>query len=100
MKFRSENFLKPKTVIESDFTSTAHEWAILRGWFTFKVESPTMNGLPDRFYARRGVIVFIEWKRPGGPVRPQQEKRIKEMLEHGITVYILDSMEEFKRIMR
>ena len=97
---QSENFLKPKERIESDNTSEAHEWAQLRGWFTFKVESPTMNGLPDRFYGRRGVIVFVEWKKTDGTVRKQQVKRIKEMRAHGITVYILDNMDEFKRIMR
>lgn len=89
----------PDDAIESDYTSRAHEWAKMRGWFTFKVESPTMNGLPDRFYARRGVCIFIEWKKKGGPLRTQQKKRIKEMREHDITVYVLDDFEEFKRIM-
>ena len=51
--------------LESDNTSDAHKFAERRGWFTFKVESPTFNGLPDRCYIRRGRVVWVEWKRPG-----------------------------------
>lgn len=92
---------KPK--LESDNTSKAHEYAQRRGWFTFKVDSPTFNGLPDRCYIRRGRVVWIEWKRPGRGetgLSAIQVIRIREMREHGAEVYVLDNMQEFMELMR
>lgn len=99
MKSRSKPFYE-KAEVEGDIVSQAHAYAVLRGWFTFKVESPTMNGLPDRMYLRRGVYVWIEWKKPGGALRPQQVVRIKEMRNHGATVYVFDNLEDAKAVLR
>lgn len=92
---------RPK--IESDNTSAAHDYAKLRGWWTIKVDTPTCNGVPDRLYLRRGRYVWVEWKRPGrgeGGLAAIQVVRIKEMREHGAEVYVLDDIDEFKRIMK
>lgn len=92
-----------RSKLESDNTSDAHEYAKRRGWWTIKVESPTCNGIPDRLYLRRGIYVWVEWKRPGrgeNGLSAIQVVRIKEMKEHGATVYVLDDMEEFKRLMK
>lgn len=89
--------------LESDNTSDAHKFAERRGWFTFKVESPTFNGLPDRCYIRRGRVVWVEWKRPGrgeSGLSPIQVVRIREMRAHGAEVYVLDSMAEFMELMK
>lgn len=92
-----------KSLLESDNTSAAHKFATRRGWFTFKVESPTFNGLPDRCYIRHGRVVWIEWKRPGrgkSGLSPIQVVRIREMRAHGAEVYVLDSMAEFMELMK
>lgn len=92
-----------RSKLESDNTSAAHDYAQLRGWWTIKVESPTCNGIPDRLYLRRGIYVWVEWKRPGRApdgLSAIQRVRIKEMREHGATVYVLDDMDEFREIMR
>jgi hypothetical protein len=92
-----------KPALESDNTSKAHKYAEKRGWFTFKVESPTFNGLPDRCYIRRGRVVWIEWKRPGrgeSGLSAIQVRRIKEMREHGAEVHVLDDLDEFKELMK
>lgn len=92
-----------KAKLESDNTSKAHEYAQRRGWFTFKVDSPTFNGLPDRCYIRRGRVVWIEWKRPGrgeSGLSEIQVIRIREMRAHGAEVYVLDNMQEFVELMR
>lgn len=93
-------FVKPKEKVESDYVAEAHEFAVLRGWFTFKVESPTMDGLPDRFYGRRGIIVFIEWKKPDGVLSAKQKLRIREMRKHDITVYVFDNLEDAKAVLK
>lgn len=92
-----------RPLIESDNTSAAREYARLRGWWTIKIETDSCNGVPDRLYLRRGIYVWVEWKRPGrgdDGLSAIQVKRIKEMKEHGATVYVLDDMDEFKRIMK
>lgn len=86
--------------LESDIVAEAHEYAILRGWFTFKVESPTMTGLPDRFYARRGIIIFIEWKTKDGVLSERQKIVHRDMREHGITVYVFDNLEDAKKVLK
>ena len=92
-----------RPLIESDNTSDAHDYAKLRGWWTIKVDTPTCNGVPDRLYLRRGRYVWVEWKRPGrgeGGLSAIQVRRIKEMREHGAEVFVLDDMDEFRRIMK
>lgn len=90
-----------RSKLESDNTSAAHDYAKLRGWWTIKVDTPTCNGVPDRLYLRRGVYVWIEWKRPGGgELSAIQVRRIKEMREHGATVYVLDNLDEAKAILK
>jgi hypothetical protein len=92
-----------KPMLESDNTSKAYEYAQRRGWFTFKVDSPTFNGLPDRCYIRRGRVVWVEWKRPKrgeAGLSEIQVIRIREMREHGAEVYVLDNMNDFMELMR
>lgn len=90
----------PRTKLESEIVAEAHEYAILRGWWTIKVDTPTCDGVPDRLYLRRGVYVWIEWKKPGGPLSAKQKKRIREMREHGATVYVFDNLEDAKAVLR
>lgn len=97
---RSNKPFFEKKVVEGDIASAAHKWAELRGWFTFKVESPTINGLPDRFYLRRGVHRFVEWKRPDGDLSAQQVKRIHELRNHGADVRVFDNLVDFMEWMR
>jgi hypothetical protein len=89
-----------RSKLESDIVSEAHDYAIIRGWWTIKVESPTKNGIPDRLYLRRGVYVWIEWKKPGGTLRPIQVTRIAEMKKHGATVYVFDNLNDAKAVLK
>lgn len=89
-----------RSKLESEIVSDAHDYAKIRGWWTIKVETPTCNGVPDRIYLRRGVYVWIEWKKPGGVLSAIQVKRIKEMKEHGATVYVFDNLNEAKAVLK
>lgn len=89
-----------KRKLESGIQSDARDYAILRGWWCIKVETPSMNGVPDFLYLRRGVYIWIEWKTPDGALSAIQVKRIKEMREHGATVHVCDNLEDAKRILR
>jgi hypothetical protein len=85
-----------KTTSEGAIKGAANAWAELRGWWQIKVETPTMNGVPDHVYVRRGITRWVEWKKPGGELRGQQEERIAELLAHGAEVRVFDNIEDFK----
>lgn len=89
-----------KNEVESDIQGQGREFAIKRGWFCCKLESPTFNGFPDYFFLRRGITVHVEWKTPDGSLRPQQIKRIRELREHGGTVHVFDNIDDFRLVMK
>ncbi len=70
------------------------------GCLAYKVVAVGYVGFPDTLivFRDRG-IVLVEFKQPGGRLRPQQRRRIKQLKEYGVTVYVCDAFEEFKRIL-
>lgn len=76
------------------------QFAEKRGWLYQKLVSQTARGWPDRFFARRGQIVFWEFKRKGSVPSAQQLMRHREMEAHGVTVKWTDNVEEFMVYMR
>lgn len=97
---------KREKLLESD----SRTWAEKLGWFVTKIMQTSTNGFPDRFYARcgdadrcphcgRGRIVLIEYKREGEEPSPIQKKRIKELREAGVEVYVVDDEKRAKRIL-
>lgn len=89
-------FVKP--VLEKDIEKAGGDFAFRRGWFTLKLTSPSRRGWPDRFYARRGRIVLVEWKRPGEEPDPLQAKMHKDLRAHGVEVHWLTSLEQAKEL--
>lgn len=89
-----------KRVREIEIEGPATEYAECRGWWEFKIMQASKNGIPDRFYARKGRIVFVEYKAPGEPATVQQLKRHAEMREAGIEVHIIDNMEAARELFR
>lgn len=80
------------------------------GWFVTKVMRTSDNGFPDRFFARnheqdrcpycgRGRVVLMEWKKKGKPLSDIQEKRVAELREAGLEVYVVDNTRQGKRIL-
>ncbi len=94
--------LYQKRQLEKTDEQKARDWAPTRGWIEYKLVSPECNGFPDRFYARRGVIILAEWKKPGlaeKGLSQNQIRRHKELREHGVTVKVFDTFEQFKKEM-
>lgn len=85
-----------KTISEGDIKAKANEWAELRGWRHVGIKLATENGWPDHIYVRRGVVRWVEWKKPGGVLSAQQKLRIQELLDHGADVRVFDNIEDFK----
>lgn len=64
-------------------------------WLYYKFVSPAKNGVPDRIMIKSGIIIFIELKSPGKPLRKLQEVRFKELQTAGAQAYKIDNYENF-----
>ena len=86
--------------LESDIEGDAIKYAKRLGWWVAKFTSPGRRGVPDRVFIRNGVVMFIEFKRLGEPLRTQQAKRIREMREHGAIVHVVDNLKDAYELFR
>ena len=89
---------RPPTPLEKAFERDASDLAIRRGWFESKVTWPGHKGLPDRFYARNGRIVLVEYKRDGEPLRRKQLLAHEELRRYGVEVHVLDNMTDARNL--
>lgn len=89
-----------RAVREIEIERPASAYAELRGWFEAKIERASKRGFPDRFYARDGRIVLVEYKAPGEKPTPQQIRRHQELREHGVEVHVIDSLEAAYELFR
>ncbi|QOQ39382.1 VRR-NUC domain-containing protein [Trueperella pecoris] len=62
------------------------------GGLCWKFTSPGTAGVPDRICIYRGRLIFVELKAPGRLPRPIQHRRIQQLRDHGIDVYVVDSL--------
>ena len=84
---------------EANIEQEHRKRAVADGWFVEKVRG-TRRGFPDRFYAKGGRVVLVEWKRPGqGRVSPIQVKRHAELRAAGVEVHVVDSLGKAERIL-
>lgn len=86
--------------LETDIEGEAVAFAKRHGWWATKFTSPGRRGVPDRIFIRDGVVMFIEFKRPGETLRTQQEKRIREMRAHGAIVHVVDNLKTAYDLLR
>jgi hypothetical protein len=77
-------------IIEKYFKRQAEKMGAL----VVKFVSPGMSGVPDRVMIYKGVIWFVELKRPGYNLEPLQEWIHKLFKSHGAKVITLDTKED------
>jgi hypothetical protein len=71
-----------------------------RGLLAYKTVAVGIQGFPDAMLvASGGKIVFVEFKQPGGRLRPAQVRRIKELEEHCVITYVIDTYEKFTGVL-
>ena len=64
-----------------------------------KYTSPSHRSVPDRLFLGHGDHhFFIEFKKEGGKLTPGQEREIEKLKKRGHRVYVVDDIEEGKRI--
>lgn len=90
-----------KDRLESELERQSMDYAVARGWFEVKLMVCSKDGMPDRFLARKPEgVILIEMKREvGGELSEAQVRRHKELRDHGVTVHVVDNMEQAKRVL-
>lgn len=95
-----------KAELEKEVERDGCDYAFKRGWFEVKVTSPSKRGFPDRFYARRGEIILVEWKRDGEQSKPDgglsrnQVIRHRELRAAGVRVEVIYTLERAHEVFR
>jgi hypothetical protein len=70
------------------------------GWVVDKIMKTGRGGFPDRFYAREGRVVLIEFKRPKGRITKQQLLRHRELRDAGLEVHVVYSLAQAELVLR
>ena len=71
------------------------------GCFYIKMPAMWLAGLPDRlFLLPNGTAFFIEWKRPGGKLRPIQVYMGNKLRKLGFKVYVINNTKAARKIFR
>lgn len=61
-----------------------------------EVHGTREKAVPDRVFIRNGVVLFVEFKRPGEEPTLQQRNRHRQMKAKGANVTWVDNFEDFK----
>lgn len=78
---------------EIEIERPGSQWMVSRGWFYDKIMQTSRGSFPDRFFARNGRVMLIEFKAPGEPPNAKQLKRHRELREHGVEVHVVDNLQ-------
>lgn len=87
-------------MLEREVERPAKQFAEQRGWWCCKFVSPGLRGVPDDVFIRDGRVIWVEFKRPGKNLRPQQAKRVREMRAHGAEVHVIDNLADAFELLR
>lgn len=86
-------------ISESNIEMDVVRHAIQTGWWTAKFTSQAKAHVPDRIFIKDGKTIFIEFKATGEKARPAQVKRIEEMRKHGAIIFVIDDIDEGRKVL-
>ena len=95
---KQTNIFARDDLLEKDIEAVGMKFAQRRGWFEVKIERTSKRGFPDRFMARKGRVILVEWKRNGEEPTTQQLKRHAELRAAGVEVFWFDNLEDAYRV--
>lgn len=93
--------MKNPNPLEKDIEKRVCQFGKDLKMLVYKFTSPSRAHVPDRlFITKDGVVFFIEFKRKGQKPTPAQEVEIAKIRKMGVTVYVVDDVEEGKKCLR
>jgi hypothetical protein len=86
-------------MLEKQIEKRVCEYAKEMGMLVYKFTSPGRVGVPDRmFVCPKGMVFFIEFKRPGAEPTPPQIREHERLEAHGLNVFVIDDVTKGKLI--
>lgn len=85
-------------MLEKKIEGSVCDYAEKKGMYVRKFTSPQRRGVPDRLFAHKGRVFWIEFKSEKGVVSKLQEREIMRMRKHGLSVYVCNSIIQGKKI--
>lgn len=93
--------MKNPNPLEKDIERKVCDYAKSLGILCYKFTSPSRRSVPDRIVvAQNGRVFWIEFKRKGQKPAPAQIVEIERLQKQGATVYVVDSVELGKQILK
>ena len=86
-------------MLEKTIEKKVVEHAKKLGFWTRKFVSPNNRGVPDRIFAYKGRIFFIEFKAPGKKTTALQNLEHSKMFDAGLSTYVITEAERAKEMM-
>lgn len=69
------------------------------GWLVRKVLYAGIKGSPDRWFFKNGVLLCVEFKKPGEEPNGQQLKQQAKLNDHGFYVHNINNKKDFETLM-
>jgi hypothetical protein len=86
--------------MESALQAKCLKEARRRGCLAFKIEAASFVGFPDVMVIQPGGrIFFVEMKTKTGRLRPSQRRRINQLKELNVEVYVINDYQEFIKLL-
>lgn len=85
-------------MLEKEIETKIVKYAKSQNVLSFKMNSVTSKGLPDRMFIAKRSIFFIEFKRLGAKPTKLQFYMISQLKHYNCKVYVIDDIEKGKRI--
>lgn len=90
---------KKRKPLESDIEAAIGLYAKKKGCLYWKFTSPANASVPDRVIVTpRGVVAFLELKRPPNKPTPAQAEKMQKLQERGAHVAWTDNVVEGKKL--
>lgn len=92
--------MKNPDPLEKDIEKKVCDYAKSLKMLCYKFTSPSRRSVPDRmFITSSGVVFFMELKRKGQKPTPAQEVEIRKIQATGVKAYVVDNVEDGKKIL-
>ncbi len=86
-------------MLEKDIEKKVCDYAKTKGMLTYKFTSPNRRSVPDRMLVTpKGIVFFIEFKQEGKKPTAGQAREIKRLQDQGVSVFVVDNVEEGKTV--
>lgn len=72
-----------------------------RIWQLARYQAQTnLNGLPDRLFLYKGILIGVEVKTPKGKATELQIKKLRTILENGGIGVLIDDVKKFEKLIK